>query len=104
MSAAMVKAHGGSRIIADKEETIHKGGLIHNTKANSPQDVHMKQLSRLVSQTTGVPREKPVMEGVLMRTVAGQPDTPEFHKVPKGEVGKTKTKRMGQVAYQGPKY
>ena len=104
MSAAMVKAHGGSRTITDNEGVLRNSGIIQNTKANVAGSVHMKQLSRLISQTTGIPREKPVMEGVLTRTVTGQPDTPEFHKVPKGEVGKTKTKRMGQVAYQGPKY
>lgn len=89
---------------AAKGEGVHIGGLIHNTKAGIDVDVKMKHLDRLVSQTTGNPREKPVMSGVLTRTVNGGPDVPELHKVAKGIVGKTQPKTMGQVPFQGPKY
>ena len=107
MSAKMVRAHGGSKNIvsAQRGEAIVLGGLVHDTMANSPKDVHMRGLDRLVSQTTGIPREEPIMEGVLASTVpAHMKPTPEYHKVPKHEQGKTEAKRMGQVPYGGPKY
>lgn len=107
MSASMVKAHGGSRMLESIEGggSLLKSGIVHDTMVGAPKDVHMKGLSRLVSNTTGVPRGEVVMEGVLKSTVpANRQDTPEYHKVPAHEQGKTKTKRMGQVAYAGPKY
>lgn len=104
MSSAMVKAHGGSKIITGKQGSIQPGGIIHDTMAGSQKDVHMKSLDRLISQTTGSPKQKPVMAGVLIKTTPMEKEVPEIHKVAKGEVGKTKTKRMGQVAYSGPKY
>ena len=107
MSAKMVKAHGGSKNIvsAQKGEAIVLGGIVTNTMANTPKDVHMRGLDRLVSQTTGIPREEPIMEGVISATVpANRKATPEYHKVPKHEQGKTEAKRMGQVPYAGPKY
>lgn len=79
--------------------------LIHDTMANAPKDVKEKHLAGLVSRTTGVPMGKPTMSGVLESTVpASRRDIPEIRKVPKEDVGKTKTKRMGQVAYAGAKY
>ena len=107
MSSAMVKAHGGSKNIvsAQRGGGIILGGIVANTMGNMPADVHMKGLDRLISQTTGTPREKPMMEGVISATVpADRKDTPEYHKVPKHEQGKTKAMRMGQVPYAGPKY
>ena len=107
MSSAMVKAHGGSKAIQSVEGggSLMKSGIITNTMANSPKDVHMKELSRVIANTTGVPREKPIMEGVLASTIPEHmKSVPEYHKVPAHEVGKTKAKRMGQVAYAGPKY
>ena len=81
------------------------GGLVHDTGANSPKNVHMRGLDRLVAQTTGIPREEPVMEGVLASTIPSHMNaTPEIHKVPAREVGKTKSKRMGQVPYAGKMY
>lgn len=67
----MVKAHGGSRDIVS---TQRKGGLvlsgiITDTMANSPRPVHMKSLENLVSNTTGLERQTPVMEGVIAATV-----------------------------------
>lgn len=79
--------------------------LIHDTMANAPKDVKEKHLAGLVSKTTGVPMGSPVMAGVLEHTVpASRRDIPEIRKVAKEDVGKTKTKRMGQVAYAGAKY
>jgi hypothetical protein len=103
----MVKAHGGSRTIVnmDNESGLTLGGLITNTTTGMDKDVHMKGLDRLISQTTGVPREEPIMEGVIKSTVpSSMKMTPELHKVSAKEVGKTQAKRMGQVPYAGSKY
>ena len=79
--------------------------IIHDTMVHAPKDVKEKHLAGLVSKTTGVPLGTPVMAGVLEHTVpASRKDVPEIHKVPKHDVGKTQTKRMGQVAYAGSKY
>ena len=107
MSASMVKAHGGSRMLQSIEGggSLMKSGIIHDTMAGARKDVHMRDLSRLVSNTTGVPRGEVVMEGVLKSTVpADRRDTPEYHKVPAHDQGKTKAKRMGQVPYAGRQY
>jgi len=103
----MVKAHGGSKNIvsAQKGEALVLGGIVQNTTGNMDKDVHMRGLSRLVAQTTGIPREKPIMEGVIASTIPEHMKAvPEIHKVPAKEVGKTKAMRMGQVPFQGPKY
>lgn len=103
----MVKAHGGSKNIvsAQRGEAIVLGGIVDKTTTGVTKDVHMRGLSRLVSQTTGVPREEPIMEGVLASTIpAHMKDVPELHKVPKHEIGKTKPKREGQVPYAGKMY
>ena len=107
MSSAMVKAHGGSKNIvsAQRGEGIMLGGIISKTTTGMPKDVHMRGLNRLISQTTGIPREKPIMEGVIASTIpTHMKDTPEIHKVPAAEVGKTKPKREGQVPYAGKMY
>lgn len=81
------------------------GGLVMKTTKNSPDDVHMKQLSRLIANTTGVPKEKPMMAGVIASTVPTHMKTvAEYHKVPSADIGKTKAKRMGQIPFSGPKY
>ena len=81
------------------------GGIISKTTANAPKDIRMRGLSRLIAQTTGIPRKEPVMEGVIESTVpAYMKSVPEYHSVPKSEQGKTKAMRMGQVPYSGPKY
>lgn len=103
----MVKAHGGSRILQSVEGggSLMKSGIIHDTMVNSPKDARMRELSRVISNTTGIPREKPIMEGVLQSTVPEHMKAvPEYHKVPAHDVGKTKAKRMGQVPYAGKKY
>lgn len=104
MSAAMVRAHGGSQDIVS---TQRKGGLIlsgivRDTMANSPKAVHMKSLEGLVSQTTGIPREEPLMEGVIASTVpAHMKDVPELHPV--HEKDATASKMAAGVPYAGPK-
>lgn len=81
------------------------GGIIHNTTGRVQKDAHMKDLSRLIANTTGVPREKPIMEGVIASTIpTGMKAVPEYHKVPAHDIGKTKAKRMGQVPYAGKMY
>ena len=107
MSSSLVKAHGGSKSLQSVEGggSLVLGGLVMKTTKNVPEDVHMKGLSRLVANTTGIPREKPMMDGVIASTIpTGMKTVPEYHKVPASEVGKTKAKRMGQVPFQGPKY
>jgi hypothetical protein len=103
----MVKSHGGSRMLQSVEGggSMTLGGILQKTTKNMPEDVHMKGLSRLIANTTGVPREKPIMEGVIASTVpVGMKSVPEYHKVPAAEVGKTKSKRMGQVPFSGKMY
>lgn len=79
--------------------------ILHDTTMNSPRDIKEKHLAGLVSKTTGVPMGSPIMAGVLEHTVpANRRDVPEIHKMPKGEVGKTQAKRMGQVPFSGRKY
>lgn len=102
MSAALVRAHGGSKDIVS---TQRKGGLIlsgilKDTTANSPKAVHMRSLERLVAQTTGIPRERPVMEGVLTATVpASRRDAPEL--MPMHETNKTASKMAVGASYSG---
>jgi hypothetical protein len=103
----MVKAHGGSRMIQSVEGggSLVMSGILQNTMANVPKDIHMKGLCRLISNTTGVPKEEPLMEGVISATVpASMKSVPEYHKVPEHDQGKTQAKRMGQVPYSGKKY
>jgi hypothetical protein len=78
--------------------------LVRDTKMNAPKDIHEKHLAGLIQKTTGVPAGSGLMMGVLENTTGKRRDVPELHKVGKGEVGKTQTKRMGQSPYTGPKY
>jgi hypothetical protein len=104
MSAAMIKSHGGSKDIVS---TQRKGGLVltgivRDTMANSPKNVHMRSLENLVSQTTGVPRAESVMEGVISATVpADRRDVPELHPV--HETDKTASKMSVGIPYAGRK-
>ena len=104
MSSAMVKSHGGSKDIvsAQRGEGIVLGGIIKDTMAGVPKDVHMKSLDRLISKTTGVPRERPIMEGVLESTIPEHMKAvPELQKV--HEHSKTVSKMASGVPYAGPK-
>lgn len=78
--------------------------IVRDTMMNAPRDVKEKHLAGLVAKTTGLPMGSGLMMGVLENTTGKRRDVPELHKVPKAEVGKTETKRMGQVPYGGPKY
>lgn len=78
--------------------------ILHDTMQNAPKDIKEKHLAGLVSKTTGTPMGSPVMSGVLEKTAKGGRDVPEIHRLPKAEVGKTKSKKMGQVPYAGAKY
>lgn len=92
----MIKAHTSGHML---------GGIIQDTMQNTQRDVKEKHLDRLISQTTGTPRGRPIMEGVIDSTIPKHmKDVPELHKVAKGEVGKTQTKRMGQIPYAGKMY
>ena len=104
MSSAMIQAHGGSKdIIGQKGEVV--SGILRDTMQNAPRDIKEKHLDRLISQTTGVPKGKTLMEGVIDSTIPKHmKDVPELKKLSSHDVGKTKAKRMGQVPYSGPKY
>lgn len=79
--------------------------ILRDTTMNIPKDAIQKHLAGLVMKTTGIDKGSPAMTGVLQATVpANRRDRPEITKVAKGEVGKTQTKKMGQVAFAGPKY
>jgi hypothetical protein len=104
MSAAMIKAHGGSKgvVATGRGGGVVLGGIIQDTTINSPQAVHMKSLERLLSQTTGVPREKPIMDGVITSTVPSHmKTTPEL--MPNHETNMSDSKMAVGGTYAGPK-
>lgn len=104
MSSAMVRAHGGSKDIVSSARGggIVLGGILKDTTMNSPAAVHMKSLEKLIAQTTGVPRERPIMEGVIAATVpSGMRDTPEM--MPNHEKDMTASKMTVGVPYAGMK-
>lgn len=101
----MVKAHGGSKdLLGVKGQIVHSGMFVTNTMIGKDRGVHEKHLDHLISQTTGTPSGRPIMEGVLTSTKHGamDKDVPELHKT--HHRGKTQPKRMGQVPYGGSKY
>jgi hypothetical protein len=55
--------------------------LVSDTMAGSDRPVHMKQLEFLVSNTTGVPLESSVLDGVLTNTLQ---DVPTGHMATSG--------------------
>jgi hypothetical protein len=104
MSSAMLRAHGGSKDIVSSARGggVILGGILKDTTMNSPKAVHMKSLERLIAQTTGIPREKPIMEGVIAATVpSGMRDTSEM--MPNHETDKTASKMASGVPYAGMK-
>ena len=78
--------------------------ILQDTMMNAPKDIKEKHLAGLISKTSGVLMGSPMMAGVLEKTTPVRRDVPEIHKVPKAEVGKTQSKRQGQVPFMGPKY
>lgn len=104
MSASMVRAHGGSKDIVSTQRGggLVLTGILKDTMVNAPQAVHMKSLEKLVSQTTGVPRERPLMEGVIASTVpAHMRDVPELRPV--HEKDATASKMAVGATYAGKK-
>jgi hypothetical protein len=71
----MIKAHGGS-------QNVVLGGILKDTQMNTPRDVKEKHLDRLIAQTTGLPREKPIMDGIIASTIPKHmKDVPGFNVV-----------------------
>lgn len=106
MSAAIVRAHGGSKDIvsAQKGEGLVLGGIVRKTTTGVDMPVHMRSLDRLISQTTGTPKKEPLMEGVIASTIpAHMKAVPEYHKVPERERSKTVSKMSVGGTYSGPK-
>lgn len=104
MSAAMVRAHGGSKDIVTTQRGggLVLGGILRDTTMNSPKVVHMRSLDNLVMKTTGVPRDRPLLEGVIASTVpAHMRDAPEL--MPEHSVDKTASKMASGVPYAGDK-
>jgi hypothetical protein len=104
MSSAMVRSHGGSKDILSTQRGggVVLGGILKDTMMNSPKAVHMKSLEKLLSQTTGTPREKPIMDGVIAATVpSGMRDSSEM--MPNHETDKTASKMASGVPYAGMK-
>lgn len=97
-------AHGGSKNIVSTQRkgSLMLSGIVKDTMANSPKAMHMKSLEGLVAQTTGIPRERPIMEGVIASTVpTHMRDVPELHPV--HEKDATASKMAAGVPYAGPK-
>lgn len=104
MSAAMVTAHGGSKNIVSTQRkgSLVLSGILHDTTMNSPKAAHMKSLENLVAQTTGIPRERPIMEGVIAATVpAHMRSSPEL--MPQHEKDMTASKMASGTPYAGDK-
>lgn len=100
----MIRAHGGSKDIVSTQRGggLILSGIVRDTMANSPKAVHMRSLENVISQTTGVPRERPIMEGVIASTVpAHMKDVPELHPVHDKDA--TASKMATGVPYAGDK-
>lgn len=105
MSSSLIKAHGGSKdLLGSKGQIVSSSMFVQDTLVGKRGSASDKHLERLVSNTIGEPRGKPVMDGVLSDTKQGVKDTnvPELHKV--SGKGKTQPKRMGQVPFSGKNY
>ena len=100
----MIRSHGGSKDIVSTQRGggLILGGIIKDTTMNSPKAVHMKSLENLVAQTTGIPRERPIMEGVIASTVPSHMrDVPELHPI--RQENKSDSKMAVGGTYAGPK-
>ena len=74
MSQFMIRAHGGgdtARI--QRGGAIATGMIVQDTTSGIQKPIHMRELEYLVSNTTGVAMESPVLEGVLTATNQGIP-------------------------------
>jgi hypothetical protein len=104
MSAAMIRAHGGYKNIVSTQRGggLILSGIIRDTMANSPAAVHMKSLENMIANTTGIPRERPIMEGVIASTVpAHMRDVPELQPVHEKDM--TASKMASGIPYAGKK-
>jgi hypothetical protein len=100
----MIRAHGGSKdvVATQRGGGLVMSGIIRDTMENSPKAVHMRSLEKLIAQTTGVPRERPIMEGVIAATVpTHMKDVPELHPVSTPNMSDSKM-AVG-TTYSGPK-
>jgi len=100
----MIRAHGGSKDIVSTQRGggLIMSGIIKDTMVNSPQAVHMRSLEKLISQTTGVPRERPIMDGVIAATVpTHMRDVPEL--MPNAAPNASDSKMAVGTTYSGPK-
>lgn len=100
----MVRAHGGSKDIVSTQRGggLVLQGILKDTMQNSPKAAHMRSLEKLVANTTGTPRDRPVMEGVIASTVpAHMKDVPELQPVHAKD--KTASKMAAGVPYSGSK-
>lgn len=100
----MIRAHGGSKDVVSSARGggVVLGGILKDTMMNSPKAVHMKSLEKLVANTTGVLREKPIMDGVIAATVpSSMKDTPELQ--PNHDMNKSDSKMAVGGSYAGPK-
>jgi hypothetical protein len=104
MSSALVKAHGGAKNMLGSKGQVNTSLFVTDTKVGKMKSASASHLGLLISNTTGMPAGKPVMEGVITDTKSGMKDknVPELHKV--SGRGKTQPKRQGQVPYAGSKY
>lgn len=100
----MVRAHGGSKDIVTTQRGggIVLGGILRDTTINSPKVVHMRALDNLVMKTTGVPADRPLLDGVIASTVpANRRDAPEL--MPEHSKDMTASKMAVGVPYAGDK-
>jgi hypothetical protein len=100
----MIRAHGGSKdvVATQRGGGLITAGIIKDTTMNSPVAVHMRSLEKLISQTTGVPRERPIMEGVIAATVPNSMrDRPEL--MPNHDKNMSDSKMAVGTTYSGPK-
>lgn len=97
-------AHGGPRsmVSTQRKGSLVLSHIIKDTMVGSPKAVHMRGMDGLISQTTGIPRERPIMEGVIASTVpAHMKDVPEL--MPVHESDKTASKMASGATFSGPK-
>lgn len=72
MSQFMITNHGGGKAArTQRSGAVAFEHIVRDTTAHSPMAVKMKQLDYIVSNTTGVAMESPVLDGVLRDTTQG---------------------------------
>lgn len=104
MSEFMIQNHGGGKAArTQRSGAVSFEHIVRDTTAHSPHPVHMKQLDYIVSNTTGVAMESPVLEGVLQDTTHGSATghhaTSELMKSHEHFATKVGPMSYGQVPY-----